>query len=68
VLDAVRERRVDTVIHSHFVAINVVVGAALGDHRVVCFAPDNCSWTVVDVDADRISIVELGRQATTEVR
>jgi broad specificity phosphatase PhoE len=69
VLDAVRERRVDTVIHSHFVAINAVVGAALGDDRVVCFAPDNCSWTVVDVDeGGNIGLVELGRQATTEIR
>jgi hypothetical protein len=56
------------VVHSHFIAINVVVGAALGDDRVVCFAPDNCSWTVVDVTGDSISLVTLGEQATTEVR
>jgi broad specificity phosphatase PhoE len=68
VLDRILAIDADTVVHSHFIALNVVVGAALGDDRVVCFAPDNCSWTVVDVDADRISIVELGRQATTEVR
>lgn len=58
----------DTVIHSHFIAINAVVGVALGDDRVVCFAPDNCSWTVLDVDGRGIHIVELGRQAVTEVR
>lgn len=68
VLDAVSALDVDTVVHSHFVAINVVVGQAMGDDRVVCFAPDNCSWTVLDVDGDKIEIVELGRQATTEVR
>ncbi|HVM52608.1 MAG TPA: histidine phosphatase family protein [Acidimicrobiales bacterium] len=68
VLDRIRAVDTDTVVHSHFIAINVVVGAALGDDRVVCFAPDNCSWTVVDVTADGISVVELGRQATTEVR
>ena len=70
--DAVVERVLacaeDTVIHSHFVAINAVVGAALGDDRLVCFAPDNCSWTVVDVDGRKLRIVELGRQAMTEVR
>jgi broad specificity phosphatase PhoE len=70
--DAVLERVLacdeDTVIHSHFIAINAVVGAALGDDRLVCFAPDNCSWTVVDVDGGDLRIVELGRQATTEVR
>jgi len=68
VLDRVRRCDVDTVIHSHFVAINVVVGAALGDDRMVCFAPDNCSWTVVDVDDGRLELVSLGEQATTEVR
>jgi broad specificity phosphatase PhoE len=68
VVDRVLACEVDTVIHSHFVAINAVVGAALGDDRLVCFAPDNCSWTVLDVDGDRIEVVALGRQATTEVR
>lgn len=68
VVARIRAIEVDTVVHSHFVAINAVVGAALGDDRVVCFTPDNCSWTVVDVDGDALSVVELGRQATTEVR
>ena len=68
VVDRVRARDEDTVIHSHFVAINAVVGAALGDDRLVCFAPDNCSWTVIDVDGPELTIVELGRQAMTEVR
>lgn len=68
VIDAVTALEVDTVVHTHFVAINVVVGAATGDDRVVCFAPDNCSWSVLDVDGDNITVVELGRQADTEVR
>lgn len=68
VVDRVRACEEDTVIHSHFVAINAVVGAALGDDRLVCFTPDNCSWTVIDVDGRDLSLVELGRQATTEVR
>ena len=67
VLGRVRAIETDTVVHSHFVAINVVVGAALGDDRVVCFAPDNCSWTVFDVDGDNITVVDLGRQANTKV-
>jgi broad specificity phosphatase PhoE len=68
VVDRVRACAEDTVIHSHFVAINAVVGAALGDDRMVCFAPDNCSWTVIDVDGRDLRVVELGQQATTEVR
>jgi broad specificity phosphatase PhoE len=47
---AVRE---DTVVVSHFIAINVAVGAATGDTRVVAFRPDNCSRTVLDVEDGR---------------
>jgi broad specificity phosphatase PhoE len=68
IVDRILAIDTDTVVHSHFIAINVVVGAATGDDRLVCFAPDNCSWTVVDVGSGRIEVVELGRQATTEVR
>lgn len=68
VLDRIVAIDVDTVVHSHFIAINVVVGAAMGDDRVVCFAPDNGSWTVLDVTGGSIEVRELGRQATTEVR
>ncbi len=68
IVERVLAIEVDTVIHSHFIAINVVVGAATGDDRLVCFAPDNCSWSVFEVDAGKIEVVELGGQATTEVR
>jgi broad specificity phosphatase PhoE len=68
VIECITAIEVDTVVHSHFIAINVVVGAATGDDRVVCFAPDNGSWTVLDVTGRSIEVVELGRQATTEVR
>lgn len=57
----------DAVIVSHFIAINAVVGAATGDRRVVCFAPDNCSQTVVEVDGEQLDVVELGGQARTVV-
>lgn len=57
----------DTVVFSHFIAINVIAGHAMGDDKVVCFRPDNCSITVVDVEGDEISIVELGGEATTHV-
>jgi broad specificity phosphatase PhoE len=68
VVDAVLALDVDTVVHSHFVAINVVVGTATDDDRLVCFAPDNCSWTVFDARDGNLAVVELGRQASTEVR
>lgn len=58
----------DTVVHSHFIAINAAVGAALGEDRVVCFTPDNCSITTLETDGRSLSVVSLGGQAMTEVR
>ncbi len=58
----------DTVVVSHFIAINVAVGAATGDTRLICFRPDNCSRTVLDVEDDRLVLVELGDEDRTEVR
>ena len=68
VLDRLLGIEADTAVVSHFVAINVAVGAALGDDRVVCFRPDNCSETVLEIEGGRLSLVSLGREAETEVR
>jgi broad specificity phosphatase PhoE len=54
----------DTVIFSHYVAINVAVGAATGDDRVVAFSPDNCSVTVLEVDGTSLKLVEKGSEAS----
>jgi broad specificity phosphatase PhoE len=56
-----------TVIYTHFIAINVIVGAARGSDAVVCFRPDHASVTVVDTQPDGLRIVELGREANTIV-
>jgi len=67
VLEAIRELHEDTVVVSHFVAINVAAGAALENDRVTCFRPDHCSCTVLDVVDGRLSLVELGAQGATRV-
>lgn len=67
VVDRLLALDTDTVVHSHFVAINAAVGAGLGKDRVVCFTPANCSITTLESDGDTLSVVSLGGQATTEV-
>jgi len=54
----------DTVIFSHYVAINVIAGAAMGDHRVVVFSPDNCSVTVFESDGQTLRLIEKGEEAS----
>jgi broad specificity phosphatase PhoE len=56
------------VVVSHFVAINAVIGAAVGDDRVVIRRLDNCSRTVVEVDGDRLRLVDAGHEADTLIR
>ena len=68
VLGAIRALRTDTVVVTHFLAINAVVGAAMGDDRVVCFAPAHCSRTVVELSGDRWRVVELGASGDPHAR
>ncbi len=57
----------DTVVFTHFVAINVIVGAASGSDALIVFAPANASCTIIDIEADELSVVHLGRQADSAV-
>jgi len=68
VVAALLEQRGDTMVFSHFIAINVAVGTALDDDRLVCFRPDYCSVTVVRTDGGRLELLRQGREAETRVR
>ncbi len=54
----------DTVIFSHYVAINVAAGAAAGDDRVVCVSPENCSVWVFENEGGKLTLVEKGAEAS----
>lgn len=68
VVGGVRALPGDTVVFSHFVAINAVIGAAIGDDRLVIRSLDNCSVTVIDVTAGELTLVEGGHEADTLIR
>lgn len=69
VLDYVRSRTRPAVVFSHFIAINAVIGACLGDDRLVIDSLDNASVTVVEVrSGGDLHLVERGRQADTLIR
>jgi len=57
----------DSVIVSHFIAINVAVGAAQGDDRVTLFRPNNCSVTVLETDGQNLSLIKLGEALETDI-
>lgn len=58
----------DTVVVTHYVAINAAVGAATGDDRLVCFHPDNGSVTELRTDGSRLHVQLLGAERRTTVR
>ncbi len=59
--------RPDTAVFSHFVAINAVLSVLLGDDRVIVFRPDHASITTLDLAGGRLSLRELGAEASTGV-
>jgi broad specificity phosphatase PhoE len=67
VLAALAALEADTVVVTHFVAINVAVGRATEDPRVACCQPDYCSRTAIAIEAGRWSLLELGAQAPSAV-
>jgi broad specificity phosphatase PhoE len=58
----------DTVVFSHFVAINVLIGHCLGDDRLLIRRLDNCSVTTFELVDGRLVLVEGGHEADTLIR
>jgi broad specificity phosphatase PhoE len=67
VIEALLSIETDTVVFSHYIAINAAVGHATDDNRVVCFRPNNASITVLETDGNRTSLISRGDEAHTRV-
>jgi broad specificity phosphatase PhoE len=67
-LESLAAFEADVVVVTHFVAINVAVGAARRDDRIISFAPDLASITELDAHDGALTVVTLGREARTDVR
>ena len=68
VIEALCSYGADCVVFTHYIAINTAVGHATEDDRVVSFRPDNASITVMETRGNRLSLIERGVEADTEVR
>ena len=67
VVDTLNSLSEDTVVVSHFIAINVAVGEAIGDDRVVVFKPDNTSVTILETNHKKLALIKLGVEDETIV-
>jgi broad specificity phosphatase PhoE len=61
-------RTEDTVVLSHFVAINTVIGHCVGDDRVMINRLDNTSVTTVETSPSGLRLVRIGAEADTQIR
>lgn len=68
VLAFITTQPADAVVVSHFIAINAVIGACLGDDRLVIRRLDNTSVTIVDGAPHGLVLVEAGHEADTLIR
>ena len=66
-LDCLLDMKDDSVVFCHFIAINVAVGAATRDQRMICFRPDNGSVTRLANHDGSLQLIELGLEAETQV-
>ena len=69
VIKFVQSLKTSTVIFSHFIAINSVIGALTDDDRLVIRSLDNCSITLLERDsAGNLHIAQTGQEADTLIR
>ena len=66
-IDCVLGFETDSVVFCHFIAINVVVGAATGAEELIVFRPDNGSVTEVLTAGTELQSTVLGVESVTRV-
>ena len=57
----------ETVVFSHFIAINAIVGFLSDSPSVTVFRPNYCSITTLEKTANGLALVELGESLDTRV-
>ena len=68
ITDFVRGIQTDTVIFSHFIAINAVIGFVTNKDQLMLARLDNCSITTFHIDENNnITLGDTGNEATTTV-
>jgi broad specificity phosphatase PhoE len=59
--------RAGCAVFSHFVAINAAISSITGEEKVLTFRPDHASISTFDVEAGKLSLIERGPEAATQV-
>ena len=57
----------ETVIFTHFVVINNVIGKITNSKKVINFYPDNCSITEIGIKNNKMELIKLGNNSISKV-
>jgi len=68
IIQSLKQLQNDTIIFSHYMVINCVVGWINNSEKFVTFHPDNCSITKIKRVKDNFEIQNLGRNTLTTVQ
>ncbi|WP_025898469.1 histidine phosphatase family protein [Sneathiella glossodoripedis] len=68
ILGVMERQTSSAVFFTHFMVLNVIVGALTKTEKIVSFRPDNCAITIVRLTKEGPILLEKGREATTVVR
>lgn len=66
-IESLRNITPGTVIYTHFMVINTLVGWLVDSQATVTFSPDNCSVTELKLEKDQFTLVKLGRELPSVV-
>lgn len=67
VIDALLGMKVDSIVATHFIAINVAVGYAQDDDRVLIFQPANGTVTSLQSDGKNLRLLNLGQEGSGRI-
>lgn len=65
-IDFIQSLTQDSIIFSHYIAINVLIGHCQNNEQVISYHPDNCSIHHFK-NSPTLHIVSLGKQADTKI-
>jgi broad specificity phosphatase PhoE len=67
IAQALLAQKEDTIIFSHFVAINAAVGLASAQDDVIVFKPGHASITILETQSDQLRLIQHGNESATQL-
>ena len=67
IIDKIYSLKNDTIIFTHFVVINNIIGHIMNSEKIVNFQPANCSVTEINLLKNQLQLIKLGKSLETKV-